>query len=253
MSDSTDPRANHLLASLGDADWRRCRPLMQCVHLKSGEVLHESGVAQQHVFFPTSAIAANLCLLRDGGSAEIAIIGNEGVVGMPLLLGGGSTPSRAVVLSAGHGIRIDARALQDEFDHASPMTHLLLRYTQALLTQTAQTAVCNRFHSLTQQLCRWLLMSLDRMAGSELAMTQELIATMLGVRRESVTAIALRLQSAGLIRYTRGHIHVLDRQKLEQRSCECYAVVNKEYARLLPARPQPILRRSEPREAVAAN
>jgi CRP-like cAMP-binding protein len=199
-----------------------------------GEVLYESGVTLSHVYFPTTAIVSLLYVMEDGASAEIAVVGNEGIVGISLFMGGGSTPSRAVVQSAGLGLRLKARALKDEFNRAGPVLHLLLRYTQALITQMAQTAVCNRHHSLDQQLCRWLLLSLDRLQGDDLVMTQELIANMLGVRREGVTESALKLQTAGLIRYARGHITVLDRAGLELRTCECYAVVKKEYARLLP-------------------
>jgi CRP-like cAMP-binding protein len=189
------------------------------------------------VYFPTDAIVSLLYVMEDGASAEIAVVGHEGVVGIALFMGGESTPSRAVVQSAGHGFRLRSQLIKDEFERAGPVMHLLLRYTQALITQMAQTAVCNRHHSLDQQLCRWLLLSLDRLPGSELKMTQELIANMLGVRREGVTEAALRLQQAGLIRYSRGHITVLDRAGLEQRTCECYAVVKNEYERLLPDKP----------------
>ena len=198
------------------------------------QVLYESGATLSHVYFPTTAIVSLLDVLENGESAEIAVVGNEGVVGISLFMGGKSTISRAVVQSAGQGLRLKEEILEDEFDKAGPVLHLLLRYTQALITQMAQTAVCNRHHSLDQQLCRWLLLSLDRLAGNELAMTQELIANMLGVRREGVTEAALRLQRVGLIRYTRGHITVLDRPGLERRTCECYAAVKKEYDRLLP-------------------
>ena len=200
-----------------------------------GQVLYESGGTMQHVYFPTTAIVSLLYVMENGASAEIAVVGNEGIVGVSLFMGGGSTPSRAVVQSAGEGFRLNAQALKDEFDQAGPVLHLLLRYTQALITQMAQTAVCNRHHALDQQLCRWLLLSLDRLQSNELVMTQELIANMLGVRREGVTECALKLQKAGLIRYARGRITVLDRPGLEQRTCECYAVVKKEYDRLLPA------------------
>jgi len=199
-----------------------------------GEVLYESGGTMTHVYFPATAIVSLLYVMENGASAEIAVVGNEGIVGVSLFMGGGSTPSRAVVQSAGEGYRLKAQAMKNEFDRAGDVLHLLLRYTQALITQMSQTAVCNRHHSLDQQLCRWLLLSLDRLQGHELVMTQELIANMLGVRREGVTEGALRLQKAGLIRYARGHITVLDRQGLEKRSCECYAVVKKEYDRLLP-------------------
>jgi CRP-like cAMP-binding protein len=230
----TDPRRNHLLAALPDAEWQRWQPLLEPVELPLGEVLYESGGTLSHVYFPTTAIVSLLYVMENGSSAEIAVVGNEGIVGISLFMGGESTPSRALVQSAGRGLRLTARAMKSEFNAAGPVMHLLLRYTQALITQMAQTAVCNRHHTLDQQLCRWLLLSLDRLQGSELVMTQELIANMLGVRRECVTAAAIRLQQAGLIRYQRGHITVLDRVGLEQRSCECYAVVRKEYDRLLP-------------------
>jgi CRP-like cAMP-binding protein len=232
-----DPRQNQLLAALPDSEWQRWLPLLEFVELPLGRVLYESGATLQHVYFPTTAIVSLLYVLENGASAEIAVVGNEGIVGVSLFMGGGSTPSRAVVQSAGQGYRLRSQALKDEFDRAGPVLHLLLRYTQALITQMAQTAVCNRHHSLDQQLCRWLLLSLDRLQGSELVMTQELIANMLGVRREGVTESALSLQKAGLIRYARGRISVLDRPGLERRTCECYAVVRKEYERLLPLRP----------------
>ncbi|MDM0109579.1 Crp/Fnr family transcriptional regulator [Variovorax sp. J22R24] len=229
-----EPRKNHLLGALPDAEWQRWLPQLQAVEMPLGQVLYESGTTLSHVYFPTSAIVSLLYVMENGASAEIAVVGNEGIVGISLFMGGESTPSRAVVQSAGHGFRLKAQAIKDEFKRA-PVLHLLLRYTQALITQMAQTAVCNRHHSLDQQLCRWLLLSLDRLQGSnELVMTQELIANMLGVRREGVTEGALKLQRAGLISYARGHISVLDRQGLERRSCECYAVVKKEYDRLLP-------------------
>ncbi len=199
-----------------------------------GEVMYEAGATLRHVYFPTTSIVSLLYVMEDGASAEIAVVGNEGLVGVSLFMGGGSTPSRGVVQSAGKGYRLSARIMKDEFDRAGPVLHLLLRYTQALITQMSQTAVCNRHHSLDKQLCRWLLLSLDRLQGNELVMTQELIANMLGVRREGVTEGALNLQKAGLIKYARGHITVLDRKGLERRSCECYAVVKKEYDRLLP-------------------
>ena len=234
MDQPTDPGSNHLLAALSDADWQRGRSQLECVNLKLGQVLYESGLIQSHVYFPTSAIVSLLYVSQSGASAEIAVVGNEGIVGVSLFLGGGFTVSRGVVQSAGLGFRVSAQAIKNEFERSGVVMHLLLRYTQALITQMAQTAVCNRHHSLDQQLCRSLLLRLDRSQGSELAMTQELIANMLGVRRESVTEAALRLQKAGLIRYARGHISVLDREGLEQRACECYAVVKKEFDRLLP-------------------
>jgi CRP-like cAMP-binding protein len=203
--------------------------------LPLGKVLYESGSNLSHVYFPTTSIISLLYVMKDGSSAEIAVVGNEGIVGISLFMGGHSTPSRAVVQSAGRGYRLAAAVLMDEFNRSGPVMHLLLRYTQALITQMSQTAVCNRHHSLDQQLCRWLLLSLDRLHSKELVMTQELIANMLGVRREGVTEAAGRLQKAGLIQYRRGHIVVLDRAGLEERSCECYAVVKKEYDRLLKA------------------
>lgn len=228
------PFANHLLASLPVAEWGRISPLLEAVELPLGKVLYESGATMGHVYFPTTAIVSLLYVMEDGASAEIAVVGNEGVVGIALFMGGETTPSRAVVQSAGQGYRLRAAVIKDEFNRSGPVMHLLLRYTQALITQMAQTAVCNRHHSLDQQLCRWLLLSLDRLKGSELVMTQELIANMLGVRREGVTEAALKLARLGLIRYARGHITVLDRDALEARVCECYAVVKKEYDRLLP-------------------
>jgi CRP-like cAMP-binding protein len=199
-----------------------------------GQVLYESGTTLAHVYFPTTSIVSLLYVMENGASAEIAVVGNEGLVGVSIFMGGESTPSRAVVQSAGHGLRLKSQFMKDEFNRAGPVLHLLLRYTQALITQMAQTAVCNRHHSLDQQLCRWLLLSLDRLRTNELAMTQELIANMLGVRREGVTEAALKLQEAGLISYARGHITVIDRAGLEKRTCECYAVVKNEYDRLLP-------------------
>lgn len=199
-----------------------------------GQVLYESGTQQRYVYFPTTAIVSLLYVMEDGASAEIAVVGKEGLLGVSLFMGGNSTPSRAVVQSAGKGFRLGAYAMKTEFNLSGPAMHLMLRYTQALITQMSQTAVCNRHHSLDQQLCRWLLLSLDRLPGMELLMTQELIANMLGVRREGVTEAALKLQRAGLIQYARGRISVLNRPGLEERSCECYAVVKKEYDRLLP-------------------
>jgi len=228
--------ANALLASMPPAEWARIAPLLEIVDLPLGRVLYESGASMSHVYFPTTAIVSLLYVMEDGASAEIAVVGHEGVVGIALFMGGETTPSRAVVQSAGQGYRLRASAIKEEFNRSGPVMHLLLRYTQALITQMAQTAVCNRHHSLDQQLCRWLLLSLDRLNGNELAMTQELIANMLGVRREGVTEAVLKLQRLGLIRYARGHITVLDRAALEARVCECYAVVKKEYDRLLPHR-----------------
>jgi CRP-like cAMP-binding protein len=202
--------------------------------MRLGEVIYEPGAPLSRVYFPTTAIVSLLYVLENGASAEIAVVGYEGIVGIALFMGGQSAPSRAVVQSAGRGLRLRAAILQEQFNEAGPVLHLLLRYTQALITQMGQTAVCNRHHSLDQQLCRWLLLSLDRLQGDELVMTQELIANMLGVRREGVTECALNLQRAGLIKYYRGRIAVLDRAGLEKRTCECYAVVKKEYDRLLP-------------------
>lgn len=227
---------NRLIAALPEAERQRWLPQMEWVDMPLGQVMYESGRTLSHVYFPTTAIVSLLYVMEDGASAEIAVVGNEGVVGVSLFMGGESTPSRAVVQSAGQGWRLNAHALKVEFERAGPVMHLLLRYTQALITQMAQTAVCNRHHTLHQQLCRWLLLSLDRLSGNELVMTQELIANMLGVRREGVTESALQLQKLGLIRYARGRITVLDRPGLEARTCECYAVVKKEYERLLPDR-----------------
>jgi CRP-like cAMP-binding protein len=225
---------NHLLAALPATDVQRWQTQLERVEMPLGHVLHESGVTMGHVYFPTTAIVSLLYVMENGASTEIAVVGNDGVVGIALFMGGGSTPNRAVVQSAGQGLRLRAHILLEEFRRSGTTMQLLLRYTQALITQMAQTAVCNRHHSLDQQLCRWLLLSLDRLQGNELIMTQELIANMLGVRREGVTEAALKLQDGGLIRYARGHITVLDRPGLEQRTCECYAVVKTEYERLLP-------------------
>jgi len=230
-----DRRANQLLAALPDAEWQRWLPALESVDMPLGQVLYESGDTLSHVYFPITSIVSLLYVMEDGASAEIAVVGNEGIVGVSLFMGGGSTPSRAVVQSAGQGLRLAAHMMKDEFNKNGPVLHLLLRYTQALITQMSQTAVCNRHHSLDQQLCRWLLLSLDRLQGNELVMTQELIANMLGVRRVGVTEAALSLGREGLIRYTRGRIAVLDRAGLEKRTCECYAVVKQEYDRLLPA------------------
>jgi len=237
VTHSADLTENRLLAALPDAESQRWFAQLEPVEMPLGQVLYESGGTLSHVYFPTTAIVSLLYVMENGASAEIAVVGNEGIVGISLFMGGDSTSSRAVVQSAGLGLRLKAQIMKDDFNRAGPVLHLLLRYTQALITQMAQTAVCNRHHSLDQQLCRWLLLSLDRLQGNELVMTQELIANMLGVRREGVTEGALKLQQAGLIRYARGHISVLDRDGLEKRSCECYAVVKKEYDRLLPKKP----------------
>lgn len=234
MSIAINSEENQLLSALPPDELARWVPQLEVVDLPLGKVLYESGLALSHIYFPTTAIVSLLCVMENGSSAEIAVVGREGIVGVSLFLGGGSTPSRAVVQSAGVGIRLRAALLKKAFDESAPVMYLLLRYTQALITQMAQTAVCNRHHSLDQQLCRWLLLSLDRLSGNELVMTQELIANMLGVRREGVTEAALQLQAAGLIKYARGRISVLDRPGLEKRTCECYAVAKKEYDRLLP-------------------
>jgi CRP-like cAMP-binding protein len=228
-----DPKQNHLLAALPESEFEHIAPHLELTSLKLGEVLYESGGRLNHVYFPTNSIVSLLYVLEDGASAEIAVVGNEGVLGISLFMGGETTPSRAVVQSAGFGYRLPAQLVKREFNRAGPMMHLLLRYTQALITQMSQTAVCNRHHSIDQQLCRWLLLSLDRLPTEELTMTQELIANMLGVRREGVTEAAGKLRDAGIVEYSRGHIKVLDRKRLEQIVCECYAVVKKEFDRLL--------------------
>ena len=231
-----DQSRSDLLAALPPAEWARISPHVELVDLALGDVLYESGTTMSHVYFPTTAIVSLLYVLESGASAEIAVVGREGVVGIALFMGGETTPSRAVVQSAGQGFRLRGTYIKQEFGLGGPSMHVLLRYTQALITQMAQTAVCNRHHALDQQLCRWLLLSLDRLKGNELVMTQELIANMLGVRREGVTEAALKLQKQGLISYARGHIKVLDRPGLEARVCECYGVVKTEYDRLLPNR-----------------
>jgi len=228
------PKQNHLLAALPAADYERLLSHLELVPLALGRAVYESGDVQGYVYFPTDSIVSMLYVMEDGSSAEIAVVGNEGLVGIALFMGGETTPSRAVVQSKGYGYRLRASVLKTEFGEAGELQHLLLRYTQALITQMAQTAVCNRHHSVDQQLCRWLLLSMDRLPSNELNMTQELIANMLGVRREGVTEAAHKLQAAGLIKYTRGKITVLDRPRLETRVCECYAVVKREYDRLLP-------------------
>ena len=225
---------NHLLDALPAGDFERLQPHLELIQMKLGDVLYEPGVKLRHVYFPATSIVSLLYVMEDGASAEIAVVGNEGILGISLFMGGESTPSRGVVQSAGFGYRLKAQLLKDEFGRFGPLMHLLLRYTQALITQMAQTAVCNRHHSVDQQLCRWLLLSLDRLSSNELAMTQELIANMLGVRREGVTEAAGKLQHAGLIHYRRGKITVLDRPGLEARVCECYQVVKAEFDRLLP-------------------
>jgi len=233
---SNDPSQNQLLAALPLDQRRRWQPHLEHVEMPLGQVLYEPGSILTHVYFPTTAIVSLLYVMRNGESAEIAVVGNEGVVGVSLFMGGESTSSRALVQSAGGAFRLTADLMKEEFYQAGPVLHLLLRYTQALITQMVQTAACNRHHSLDQQLCRWLLLSLDRLQGTEMVMTQELIANMLGVPREGATEGALKLQNAGLIDYTRGRIQVLDRAGLEKRTCECYAVVKQEYDRLLPSK-----------------
>jgi CRP-like cAMP-binding protein len=228
-----DPRHNRLLAALPDADWLRWRSKLEPYAMPLGQVLYESGAPLTHAYFPTSAIVSLMYVTEGGASAAVAVVGDEGMVGVPLIMGAGSTPGRAVVHSAGAGYRIAGHLLKEEFARSVAVQRILLRYTQALIAQMAQIAVCNRHHSVDQQLCRWLLLNLDRMAGDEMAVTQELIAHMLGVRREGVTEAALALQQAGLIAYRRGHITVLDREGLAQRSCECRAVIQTEYDRLL--------------------
>lgn len=234
MSVGASPRQNQLLAVLPDAVYALLSPHLERIPLALGQALYESGGEQGYVFFPTTSIVSLLYVMQDAASAEIAIVGNEGVVGIALFMGGESTTNRAVVQSAGEAYRLSAGVMKAEFNKGGDLQHILLRYTQALITQMAQTAVCNRHHSVEQQLCRWLLLSVDRLSSNELTMTQELIANMLGVRREGVTEAAGHLQAAGLIHYSRGKITVLDRPRLEARVCECYAVVKREYERLLP-------------------
>jgi CRP-like cAMP-binding protein len=234
MSSPQTPKQNHILAALPAEDYARLQPDLEPIPMPLGWALYESGSHMSHLYFPTTSIVSLLYVMESGASAEIAVTGNEGLVGISLFMGGESTPSRAVVQSGGDGYRLNEKALKREFDSGGHLQHLALRYTQALATQMAQTAVCNRHHSVDQQLCRWLLLSLDRLQGNDLIMTQELIANMLGVRREGVTEAAGKLQKNGVIRYSRGRISVLNRPKLEASVCECYAVVKKEYDRLLP-------------------
>jgi CRP-like cAMP-binding protein len=229
-----NPKQNHLLDALSATELKRMRKHLELAEMPLGDVVYESGRHLDHVYFPTDSIISLLYVLENGASAEIAVVGNEGVVGVSLFMGGETTPSRAVVQSAGTAYRLPGELMKHEFNRGGTMQHLMLRYTQSLLTQMAQTAVCNRHHSVDQQLCRWLLLSIDRLASPELTMTQELIANMLGVRREGVTEAAGKLQKAGVIKYQRGHIKVLNRPKLEAMSCECYEVVRRESARLLP-------------------
>lgn len=235
LTTPSDPLKNCILAALPAAEWARIQAHLELVPMPLGHVLYESGMPLQHVYFPTNCIVSLIYVMEDGHSAEIAIVGNEGMVGVALFMGGDTTPSRAIVQSSGHAYRVHSSTLKDEFHKAGPLQRLLLRYAQALITQMAQTAVCNRHHSVEQQLCRWLLLSLDRLDSNELVMTQELIANMLGVRREGVTESAGKLQQLGLIKYSRGRIKVMDRPGLERHACECYAVVKAEFDRLLPA------------------
>ncbi len=233
MSSPHSPNQNHLLAALPTAEFERIAPHLELVAMPLGEVLYESSGQLQHVYFPATAIVSLHYVMENGASSEIAGVGNEGVLGISLFMGGNTTPSRAIVQTAGHGYQLKTQLLMEEFNRGGVTQHLLLRYTQALITQVSQTAVCNRHHSVKQQLCRWLLLTLDRLPSNELTMTQELIAGMLGVRREGITEVAGHLQKAGFIRYRRGHITVLDRSGLESCACECYAVVKKELSRLL--------------------
>ena len=234
MVDPEEFKRNRLLAALPAEQWRAWLPNLEAIEMPLGHVLYEPGETMRHVYFPVTSIVSMLYVMENGASAEMAVVGNEGLLGVSLFMGGFSTTSRAVVQSGGHGVRLKASFMMEEFKKGGPITHLLLRYTQALLTQACQTAVCNRHHSLDQQLCRWLLLSLDRLQGTELVMTQELISNMLGVRREGVTDGATKLQKAGVISYSRGRITVLDRKALESKTCECYQVVKSEYDRLLP-------------------
>ena len=234
MPDRAHLQQNHLLAALPEADFVRLQPSLELVPMPLGHILYESGNHLQHVYFPTNCIVSLLYVMEDGHSAEIAVVGNEGIVGVALFMGGETTPNRGIVQSAGEAYRLPGKLIKSEFLQAGSLQRLLLRYTQALLTQMAQTAACNRHHSVDQQLCRWLLLSLDRLSTDELVMTQELIANMLGVRREGVTESAGKLQKLGLIHYSRGRIRVLDRPGLEHQACECYRVVKREFDRLLP-------------------
>ncbi len=244
------PFQNRLLAALPAEDYASLLPHLELVPMPLGHVIQDSGVQMSHIYFLTTAIVSLLCLTKDGASAEVAVVGNEGIVGIHVFMGGDTTTSRAVVQTAGYAYRLKRHMLNDEFNRAGSMQRLLLHYTQALLTQTGQTAACNRHHSLDQQLCRWLLLRLDRLHSNSLAMTQELIASMLGVRREGVTEAAGRLQNAGLIHYSRGKITVVNRSRLEACACECYEVVKNEYDRLLPVATPAISRVSA---AVAGN
>jgi CRP-like cAMP-binding protein len=230
----TDPKTNHLLAAIPSKEWERFAQHLTPVEMKLGDLVYETGIQQPYVYFPTNSIVSLLYVMENGAAGEIAIVGNDGLVGISLFMGGGSTADRAVVQSAGYAFRMKGRYILEEFLLAGPIQQLFLRYTQALIAQMGQTAVCNRHHTVNQQLCRWLLMSMDRLDSNELTMTQELIANMLGVRREGVTEAAGKLQRAGVIEYERGKIRVLDRPRLETMACECYEVVRREFARLLP-------------------
>ena len=234
MPNLHQPKDNHLLAILPETEWERMAPHLVDVDMPLGQVVYESGDPVHHVYFPSTAVVSLLYVMEDGASAEIAIVGNEGLIGIVVFMGGETTSSRAVVQNAGRGYRIGARILRDEFHRGGPVQRLLLRYTQALIAQMVQTAACNRHHSIDQQLCRWLLLSLDRLPSNDLKMTQQLIANMLGLRRPRVMDAAMRLQDAELIRYSYGNIEVLDRPGLEKRVCECYGVVKREFDRLLP-------------------
>jgi CRP-like cAMP-binding protein len=238
MTATSRPQKNHLLDALPQPEAERLFPFLEPVTLPLGEVLYESGDMLRHVYFPTDSIVSLLYMFKDGRSAEIAVVGNDGAIGVALFMGGETTTNRAIVQSAGSAYRLSGERLKEELGRHTEMLHILLRYTQALITQMAQTAVCNRHHSLEQQLCRWLLLSLDRLASSELTMTQKLIADMLGVRREGVTEAAGKLQKLGVITYRRGRITVVDRPALERLCCECYAVVKQETDRLLPLHPR---------------
>jgi len=239
MPDAPSPIDNHLLAALPQEVRDRLFPFLDLIPMPLGKVIYESGHALRHVYFPADSIISLLYVMESGASAEISVVGNEGLVGVAVFMGGESTPSRAIVQSAGSAYRLPGQRLKDEFNRHGDLLQLMLRYTQSLITQMAQTAVCNRHHTVDQQLCRWLLLSLDRLSGNHLTMTQELIANMLGVRREGVTEAAGKLQKLGVIEYRRGHITVLDRPALEHLSCECYAVVKAETDRLLPYVPAP--------------
>lgn len=239
MADLNDPKKNHILNSLQPAEYERVYPNLERIEMPLGKVLYESGGVLNYAYFPIDCIVSLLYILENGSSAEIAVVGNDGIIGIALFMGGNTMPNRAIVQSAGYAYRLKGIEIMREFNRYGELLHILLRYTQALITQMAQTAVCNRHHSVDQQLCRWLLLSLDRLPSNQLTMTQELIANMLGVRREGVAVAAGKLQKAGLIEYNRGHITILDRLGLEERVCECYQVVKTEYDRLLPNPPMP--------------